>query len=241
MWIIDFGTELTEAEAALYETPFEYINARVKPERITNRMKWRAENWWLHGYLATEMRSVLAPLPRYIGTSVTAKHRFFAWLPGGSLPSNSVVAIASDEDYLLGILNSKIHTTWAIAMGTQLEDRPRYIVSTCFETFPFPEPDDAQRAAIGEAAARLNEWRENWLNPIDADGNPALNDKDLKKQTLTSLYNKRPAWLANAHADLDAAVAAAYGWPPNLDDAAILQSLLTLNLQRSAPAPPPKP
>ncbi len=35
----------------------------------------------------------------------------------------------------------------------------------------------------------------------------------LAKRTLTNLYNERPAWLANAHAKLDAAVAAAYGWP----------------------------
>ena len=118
-------------------------------------------------------------------------------------------------------------------MGTQLEDRPRYIVSTCFETFPFPEPNDAQRAAIAGAAVRLNELREGWLNPVDADGNPALNANDLKKRTLTNLYNQRPAWLDNVHADLDAAVAAAYGWPTNLDDATILERLLSLNLQRT--------
>ena len=32
----------------------------------------------------------------------------------------------------------------------------------------------------------------------------------LAKRTLTNLYNERPAWLAYAHAKLDAAVAAAY-------------------------------
>ena len=66
MWIIDFGTDRTEEEAALYEEPFEYIRANVKPRRIRNKMQWRATNWWLHGYLATEMRAALAPLPRYI-------------------------------------------------------------------------------------------------------------------------------------------------------------------------------
>ena len=38
-------------------------------------------------------------------------------------------------------------------------------LATCFETFPFPEPTEPQRVAIGEAAKRLNELRENWLNP----------------------------------------------------------------------------
>ena len=227
MWIIDFGTDVTEAEAALYESPFEYINAKVKPERVNNRMRWRAENWWLHGYLATEMRNSLAPLRRYIGTSVTAKHRFFAWLPGGSLPSNSVVAIASDEDYLFGILNSKIHTLWAFATGTQLENRPRYIVSTCFETFPFPHPTDAQRDAIAAAAAELNRLREGWLNPA------GLSATELRRRTLTNLYNQRPTWLDNGHRTLDAAVADAYGWPADLPDGEILELLLELNLERA--------
>jgi hypothetical protein len=56
----------------------------------------------------------------------------------------------------------------------------------------------------------------------------------LKTRTLTNLYNERPAWLANAHAKLDAAVAAAYGWPSDLPGDEILSRLLTLNLARSA-------
>ena len=122
-------------------------------------------------------------------------------------------------------------------MGTQLREAEsglRYTPTTCFETFPFPEPDDDQRAAIADRRqARLNELREGWLNPEGADGNPAVPPKDLSRRTLTNLYNQRPAWLANAHATLDAAVAAAYGWPANLPDAEILERLLALNLQRS--------
>ena len=56
----------------------------------------------------------------------------------------------------------------------------------------------------------------------------------LAKRTLTKLYNERPAWLANAHAKLDAAVAAAYGWPADLSDDEILSRLLALNLARAA-------
>jgi hypothetical protein len=55
----------------------------------------------------------------------------------------------------------------------------------------------------------------------------------LKDHTLIKLYNARPAWLANCHAALDAAVAAAYGWPADLTDDAILERLLALNLERA--------
>jgi len=61
-------------------------------------------------------------------------------------------------------------------------------------------------------------------------------EKELAKRTLTNLYNQRPAWLAQAHAALDAAVAAAYGWAdwrPDLPDDEILRRLLALNLARA--------
>ena len=113
-------------------------------------------------------------------------------------------------------------------MGTQLEDRPRYTVADCtFETFPFPHPTDEQRERVGEAARRLVELRDGWLNP------PGLDPADLEKRTLTNLYNQRPTWLDHAHATLDAAVFAAYGWPGDLAEAEILERLLVLNLERA--------
>jgi hypothetical protein len=57
-----------------------------------------------------------------------------------------------------------------------------------------------------------------------------------KKRTLTNLYNQRPTWLENAHARLDEAVFAAYGWPSHLSDEEVLQNLLALNIERSKPA-----
>ena len=233
VWIIDFGVDMPEDEAAFYEAPFEYIKEKVMPDRIKNKMPWRAKNWWLHGYPASEMRNALLPLPRYIGTSVTAKHRFFVWLSGEDLPSNSVIAIARSDDYLFGVLNSSVHRVWALTLGTQLENRPRYIVSTCFETFPFPEPTGEQREAIAEAARELNELREGWLNP------PGMPESELKRRTLTNLYNARPTWLQNVHDRLDRAVADAYGWPHDLSEPEILERLLALNLERAGVTPSP--
>ena len=120
-------------------------------------------------------------------------------------------------------------------MGTSLEDRPRYTPTSTFETFPLPwppgeEPEgDSRIETIAEAARRLDELRRNWLNPEGA------SERELKKRTLTNLYNARPTWLENAHTRLDAAVFAAYGWPLDITDDEVLQNLLTLNLERSKP------
>ena len=116
--------------------------------------------------------------------------------------------------------------------------RPRYTPTTCFETFPLPWPPgeepkgDSRIEAIAEAARRLDELRRNWLNPEGA------SEAELKKRTLTNLYNARPTWLENAHERLDEAVFAAYGWPPDISDEEILKNLLALNLERSERAPP---
>jgi hypothetical protein len=67
------------------------------------------------------------------------------------------------------------------------------------------------------------------LVPKDADC-----AKKLAKRTLTNLYNERPTWLTNAHAALDTAVFAAYGWPTDLTDDQILERLLNLNLEQAA-------
>ena len=43
----------------------------------------------------------------------------------------------------------------------------RYTPTTCFETFPFPKPNEQQKTDISAAAKELNELRENWLNPVE--------------------------------------------------------------------------
>ena len=230
MWVIDFGVNTPETEAALYEVPFEYVKRVVMPTRIKNRMAWRAENWWLHGSPASTMRQKLSPLMRYIATPKVAKHRFFVWLTTDILPSNLVIAFASDDDYMFGILSSYVHELWARNVGSQLresESGGTYTPTTCFQTFPFPRPTEAQREAIGAAAAELNRLREGWLNP------EGISAAELRRRTLTNLYNARPTWLDNIHSRLDAAVSAAYGWPADLADGEILERLLALNLERA--------
>ncbi len=267
-WIIDFGTRLNEAEAALYETPFAYVLEHVKPERITNPRATRAKYWWRHGDPQPAMRTTLNGLPRYIATPHVSKHRIFVWIDAHVLPDKMLIVIARADDTTFGILHSRFHELWSLRMGTSLEDRPRYTPTTTFETFPFPAgtepalsrvegprdtPTGPQAEAIATAAKQLNTLREAWLNPPEwtdwvrtpeeaAAGFPLRpvaksgHEAELKKRTLTNLYNARPAWLDHAHRDLDTAVADAYGWPdytPEMPDEEILRRLLALNLQRS--------
>ena len=78
--------------------------------------------------------------------------------------------------------------------------------------------------AIAAAARDLVEKRDRWLNPEGA------SEAELKKRTLTNLYNQRPTWLDLAHQALDEAVLDAYTWPHDITNAEILERLLALNL-----------
>jgi hypothetical protein len=225
MHIIDFGLDMSEGEAALYEAPFEYVLREIRPIRQANVAACCRDRWWIHHNARPEMRRALRGLRRYLATPRLTKHRLFVWLDQDVLPDSQVIAIARDDDYTLGVLQSRVHEVWALAMGTHLETRPRYTPTSTFETFPFPRPTDEERERVGDAARRLVELRDGWLNP------PGLDPVQLEKRTLTNLYNERPTWLEHAHAALNAAVFAAYGWPLELPDEEILARLLALNLE----------
>jgi type II restriction/modification system DNA methylase subunit YeeA len=117
-----------------------------------------------------EMRQRVEPLDRFIVTTTTSKHRLFMWLKPPALPDHQLIVFSRTDDYFFGVLHSRLHEIWALAQGTQLREKEsgfRYTPTTCFETFPFPEPTAEQEAAIAAAAKELNELRERWLNPSE--------------------------------------------------------------------------
>jgi type II restriction/modification system DNA methylase subunit YeeA len=265
-WIIDFGTNMPEAEASLFELPFRYASEHVKPYRQSVSSTQARETWWLHERSRAKMRQAIEGQHRFIITPRVAKHRYFVWLSSAVLPDTRLCVITRSDDATLGILSSRIHLIWALANASMhgVGNDPTYNVASCFETFPFPEeftptdtkssaPDIPQAKAIAEAAKHLDALRSNWLNPpewtdwvITPEEEKANFPKrpvakpgfeaELKKRTLTNLYNQRPAWLDMAHKNLDKAVATAYGWTdytPEMPDDEILARLFRLNQERT--------
>jgi SAM-dependent methyltransferase len=263
-WIIDLSHISEERDAALYEVPFKYVAEHVREARKDFRTG--GKKFWQFERRRPELRAALSTLEGYYARTMVGKHHIFVRLPCVILPANLVIAVTWDDPYHLGLLSSQIHEFWARSQGTQLREREsgfRYTPTTCFETFPFPEPTDAQREEIAAAAGGLDRLRSNWLNPPEwtrtetltfpgsADGPwaryvtdgvvhyPRLVPKDedaareLKKRTLTNLYNQRPAWLDLAHRRLDEAVLSAYAWPSDISDDELLARLLELNLARA--------
>ena len=256
-WIVDFRWTMSEGDAALYEEPFRWVQEHVHPMRKQNRRKAYREYWWRHVEPRQGMWRALAGQSRYIATAQVAKYRLFVWCDVRICPDQQLIVVARDDDTTFGILHSRFHEIWSLRRGTWQGkgNDPRYTPTTTFETFPFPPglaPNvpvadyemDSRATAIAGASRRLVDLRDRWLNPsewvewvdepvpgyprrpVPRDGEAA---KALRKRTLTHLYNASPQWLVDAHAALDAAVAAAYGWPVDITDDDALREMLNLN------------
>jgi hypothetical protein len=193
-WIIDFGIKCTEADAALFEAPFAYVEQKVKAARLAQRRESRAKFWYLHGETVPGLRKAVCGITRYAVTPRVAKHRIWAWRDVSVLPDSAVVIVARSDDTTFGLLHSRMHELWSLGMCTWLGkgNDPRYTPTTCFETFPFPTgmmpaetahqrtetlsngahvpatlpPEVRVNAdAIASAAHRLTTLRDAWLNP----------------------------------------------------------------------------
>jgi hypothetical protein len=239
-------------------------NATPKGSFVQYRKTTPGQNpsWWEPHRPRPKMQRLIKSPRRYFVTPETSEHRLFIWREYPILPDKNLIVFPREDDASFGLLHSRIHELWSTAQGNRIGqgNQRRYNNTTVFETFPFPEgltPDqpaaeyagDPPAVAIAEAARRLNELRVAWLNPSDLveripEVVPGFPDRIVpispkagairKKRTLTNLYNERPAWLDNTHRDLDAAVAAAYGWPADISEEGALARLLELNRERAA-------
>ena len=227
-------------------------NVRDSFDSETGKPNGRAVNareiykrlWWVFGEPRRELRPAIAGLSRYITTVESAARRIFQFVDGTVLPDNKIIVIASDDPFVLGVINAQIHIDWWLANAGMLGsyDRPAvYVKGQAFDPFPFPDPSPEQRTIIADLAERL-----------DATRRAAL--ADSASLTMTGLYNfvaairdgtLNPAYEAAAvrararivakfHDDLDAAVAAAYGWSWPLAPAEIVARLVALNAERAA-------
>ncbi len=241
---------LTEAEVrTLFPGVYQLLADRVRPERDAKATAspdsaQYAKFWWLHGKPRPNLRPALRTLQRYIATVETTKHRLFQFLGAPILPDNMLIAIAVDDAAALAVLSSRFHGLWAVTTGGRLGygNDPRYNKSKCFDPFPFPDPTAAQKTRLRSLGEQLDAHRKaqqaanpkltltgmyNVLEKLRAKERIEGKDKEIYDQGLVSI-------LKEIHDQIDAEVAAAYGWPADLTDDDILHRLVALNRQRAA-------
>ncbi len=229
---------------------YQHVALNVKPirtarsDRTADAAQYAAQ-WWLFQKPRPGLRQALHGLDRYIVTVETTKHRVFQFLDHTILPDHMLIAVASDDAHVLGVLSSRFHVTWALAAGARLGvgDDPRYSKSRCFDPFPFPadvpeplkdkiraeaEALDALRKQVLEKHQDLTLTRlYNVLEALRAGRALTDAERDIHDRGLVTLIRQH-------HDTIDALVADAYGWPVDLSDEEVLTRLVALNKERAA-------
>ena len=144
----------------------------------------------------------------------------------------------------MGILSSRLHKEWERATGGRLGigNDLVYVKSVCFDAFPFPgdvtEKQKNRIRTIAEAIDTHRKQRQQRHPRLTFSNMYAVMEQiyhgvNLKPQEAHVKEQGDLDALMKLHADLDAAVADAYGWPASLSTDEILTRLLDLNKQRA--------
>jgi type I restriction-modification system DNA methylase subunit len=230
-WIIDFDRR-TMLDASGFGELFDQVKERVMPvvlakaaaeSKATGKdsTRWTrlASRWWqFRDYQPGTMRAIAA-VPRYIVCSRVTKMPVFAFVSNRVHPDNTLMVFPFADDYSFGVLQSDAHWRWFITKCSKLGPTSRYTAESVFDTFPWPQKPTARRVeAVAEAGREIRRIRAGAL-PNMKGGLRAL-------YRLLELPGDNP--LKDAHAALDQAVLAAYGFDADRD---LLAQLLELNLQ----------
>jgi SAM-dependent methyltransferase len=230
-WIIDFD-QLSMLDACKFPELFDQVKERVMPvvlakaaaeRKATGRdsTRWTrlAERWWqFRDYQPGTMRAIAA-VPRYIVCSRVTMRPVFAFVSNRVHPDNALMVFPFADDYSFGVLQSDAHWQWFITKCSKLGATFRYTAESVFDTFPWPQKPTARQVKAVAAAGRE-------IRRIRAGALPNMKGGLRALYRTLELPGANP--LKDAHAALDAAVLAAYGFDGGKD---LLAQLLELNLQ----------
>ncbi|HEX8322598.1 MAG TPA: DNA methyltransferase [Tepidisphaeraceae bacterium] len=233
-WIIDFQ-ERDIVAAQSFRLPFAKLQKdvlphiaklaaaeRVKTKKNTGQDQSWLNSWWRHFRCRPELVDNTSRLSRYFACVELTKRPIFCFLDPVIRPDKTLEAFAFEDDYSFGIIQSPLHTHWFWAKCSNFKSDPRYTPESVFDTFPWPQsPTKKQIDAVAAAAVAVRRVRAEAL---------AVTTGGLRAVYRTlELPGKHP--LKDAHAALDAAVLAAYGFGAKKD---LLAQLLELNLAVAA-------
>ena len=207
-WVIDFN-ERSQGESQRYVLPWRRALIEVRPERVVKDVKKyprMVNEWWKYWNSRPAMRKAIADLDEVLLVARVSKTVMPMRVPTGPVMSDATVVFATDSYSEQAVLSSSVHQDWVITYGSTLETRVRYTPSDVFETFPRPEPTP-ELEAIGrtldaerrEIMLRRSLGLTRLYNLVNDPGLEAGVDPDVDR-------------MRDIHVELDAAVAAAYGW-----------------------------
>jgi len=202
MFVIDFG--VAEYEDALqYEEPFRIVVELVKPYRDGLTRQVHESRFWLFWDKREAFYNVIRNKLKVLVCPIVTTYLSFEFLTTDWIYSHQLKIFDIQEYSYFAVMQSSIHEIWARKFSSTLGQGLRYSTSAAFDTFVFP--------------AKLNQLdtlgkKYNLIRRV------VMKDKHLG---LTALYNSFHDSefssddiqnLRELHAEMDQAVATAYGW-----------------------------
>jgi hypothetical protein len=230
-WALDFR-DMNMMEAAGQKSAFEYCRRHVlvkvrekcqetedKDSDMLEARNDHLDRWWQFWCRRDELNAALSRIPRYIACSRVTRRPVMVFLDPSICPSDLIQVFALADDYSFGVLQSSAHFRWfKTSSKLKVETDMRYSVREVFEKFPWPQsPTERRVAAVADAGREVRSVR---CAALKGSGNGLRG----VYRTL-ELPGRHP--LKDAHAALDAAVLAAYGFSAKKD---LLAQILELNL-----------
>jgi hypothetical protein len=138
--------------------------------------------------------TVVPPSPFLAIPKVSSERRDYVpigWMNPPIIPSDLVFVLQGANFWHFGILTSAMHMAWLRQIGGRLKSDYRYSAGIVYNTFPWPDATEQQRARVRTLAQAVLDARAQFPSSTLAD----LYDTDVM-----------PAQLRRAHRALDAAV-----------------------------------
>ncbi len=230
-WIIDFAL-MTKEEAEAFPGAMKRVRREVYPTQSKNRRESYARYWWRFSEARPGLRRGTEAVDNVIVIPRVSPRLIVSRQANTSTFDCQLMVVALEGWYHFGVLQSAIHSAWARARGSTLEERLRYTNTTIFETFPFPHHADGRYAPrevpAGDAAARLAAAAESF----DTKRREACRQLKLGLTKIHNLLDEhRMPELEAARDEMNDAANACYGWPEGTwrHNAEILRRLLELN------------
>ena len=208
LWLVD----ATPQELHEMKHVMERVNAvkkfRLESKRAATRKL--ADTSWLFGEIRQSTESYIA-IPET--SSETRSYIPMGYLDSSVIPSNALHIIPGATLYHFGVLMSRVHMAWVKTVAGRLKSDYRYSNTLVYNTFPWPNVNDKQRAKIESTAQKILDARAKYPD-----------------SSLADLYDPlaMPPELRKAHNENDKAVCEAYGWNGNISDDEILMNLFEL-------------
>ncbi len=217
--VIDFYPLDETTCRATFPSLYQWLLLHVKPQRDHDAVPAHRLRWWLFARPRPELRKAQKGLRRFILVPRTAKFFSFQFASLTVVPDSTVVAIALDSGFSIGVLSSTVHLTWAVACGGRLGvgNDPRYQHQRTFEPFPFPTGNFERISRLGEELEAHRKRRQSLHAGLTLTKIYNVLEKLRFGKLLTPAENiihdhGLVSVLKQNHDDLDIAVLDAYGW-----------------------------